>query len=69
LEKKVNEDQSIISAMEVLEKRGSLQTERIDTMRVDHSCPTVQSVLTKINGEMGTFPSINLKLSVKGLLI
>jgi CBS domain-containing protein len=65
LERKVNEDQSIISAMEVLERRGSVNADRVDTMRNEHECPTISSLLKKINNERGSFPAIPVKCSVK----
>ncbi|RKO86007.1 hypothetical protein BDK51DRAFT_8880, partial [Blyttiomyces helicus] len=40
LERKVNEDRNIISAMEALERRGSLASEHVGVMRSQHGCPS-----------------------------
>jgi CBS domain-containing protein len=64
LERKVLEDQSIISAMEVLERRGTVNSDRVDHLRIEHECPDIASVLKK--GEHpGDFPSISVKGSVR----
>ncbi|KAJ2998569.1 hypothetical protein HDV02_004384 [Globomyces sp. JEL0801] len=65
LERKVHEDRSIISAMEVLERRGTVNSERIDTLRNEHECPDVATVIDKVNQEMGDFPNIGVKSSVR----
>jgi CBS domain len=69
LERKVNEDQSIINAMEVLERRGTMNADRIDSMRTEHECPDVASVLTKGNKPFGDFASISVKSSVRDAAI
>ncbi|KAJ3271848.1 hypothetical protein HDV01_006133 [Terramyces sp. JEL0728] len=65
LERKVNEDQSIISAMDVLERRGTVNSDRIDTLRNEHECPDVASVIAKVNQEFGDFPGVSVKSSVR----
>ena len=69
LERKVNEDQSIINAMEVLERRGTMNADRIDSMRTEHECPDIASVLTKGGKAFGDFASISVKSSVKDAAI
>ncbi|KAJ3359521.1 hypothetical protein HDU91_004899 [Kappamyces sp. JEL0680] len=65
LERKVYEDQSIINAMEVLERRGNMNADKIDTMRTEHECPNIGSVLEKNGKHVGDFPSIGIKASVR----
>jgi CBS domain-containing protein len=71
LERKVFEDQSIINAMEVLERRygpkkvdarGNVHANKIDTMRTEHKCPSISSVLGERQGD---FPSVGVKSSVQ----
>jgi CBS domain-containing protein len=65
LERKVLEDQSIISAMEVLERRGTVNSDRVDHLRIEHECPDIESVLKKGEHPFGDFPSISVKSSVR----
>ncbi|KAJ1546777.1 hypothetical protein HK096_004740 [Nowakowskiella sp. JEL0078] len=54
LERKVNEDQSIVSAMEVLERRGTVDSDHVGQMRVQHSCPDLGNVIQKVALENNT---------------
>ncbi|KAJ1532412.1 hypothetical protein HK096_006924 [Nowakowskiella sp. JEL0078] len=54
LERKVNEDQSIVSAMEVLERRGTVDSDHVGQMRVQHSCPDLGNVIQKVAMENNT---------------
>jgi CBS domain-containing protein len=65
LERKVLEDQSIISAMEVLERRGTVNSDRVDHLRIEHECPDIETVLKKGDHPYGDFPSISVKSSVR----
>ena len=60
LERKVNEDQSIINAMEVLERRGTVNSDRVSTLRNEHGCPEISSLM-----KAGEFPKISIKASVR----
>jgi 3-dehydroquinate dehydratase len=66
LEKRVNEDQSIISAMEVLERRGNVNSEHAVSVRMTHACPSIAFVLNKMRGEgADPVPSVTVKSSVR----
>lgn len=65
LERKVLEDQSIMTAMEVLERRGNMNPDKIDTMRTEHECPDIASVINKSERKLGEFPSVGVKASVR----
>jgi CBS domain-containing protein len=67
LEKKVNEDASIINAMEVLERRGNMHSDRVVTLRNEHECPDIASVMKKNESSDGenSFPSVSVKASVR----
>lgn len=65
LERKVMEDQSIMTAMEVLERRGNMNPEKIDTMRTEHECPDIASVINKSGKKLGDFPSVDARSSVR----
>lgn len=68
LERKVYDDQSIINAMEVLERRGTLDSERAGAVRDNHGCPDLSFVLEKTSLYRKTdhkVPSVSLKSSVR----
>ncbi|EGF77349.1 hypothetical protein BATDEDRAFT_36036 [Batrachochytrium dendrobatidis JAM81] len=68
LERKVNEDLNIISAMEALERRGTVAAEHVGVVRQHHGCPDVGFVLTQTIGgqlEHGTVPEVSIKSSVR----
>lgn len=50
--------------MDVLERRGNMNPEKIDTMRTEHECPDIASVIVKGGKKLGDFPSIAVKSSV-----
>ncbi|KAI8800778.1 hypothetical protein BJ742DRAFT_840332 [Cladochytrium replicatum] len=66
LERKVNEDQGIVQAMEVLERRGTLASEHVGQMRIQHACPDLSSVLSKIAVENGhdDLPEVGIRATV-----
>ena len=61
LERKVIEDQSIINAMEVLEKRGSVSGDRASSLKSEHGCPEISSILA----DKDNFPRVSVKASVR----
>ncbi|KAJ3157450.1 hypothetical protein HDU86_003342 [Geranomyces michiganensis] len=67
LERKVNEDENIISAMEALERRGSMAADQVGLMRTQHGCPDVGSVLSQLEVEHmdHIVPEIPFKATVR----
>ncbi|KAH9266498.1 hypothetical protein BASA84_001107 [Batrachochytrium salamandrivorans] len=68
LERKVNEDLNIISAMEVLERRGTVAAEHVGAVRQQHGCPDIGFVLTQTTGDnmdYGLVPEVSIKSSVR----
>ncbi|KAI9091112.1 hypothetical protein DFS34DRAFT_635870 [Phlyctochytrium arcticum] len=67
LERKVNEDENIINAMEALERRGSVASEHVGLMRQQHGCPDVGTVLSQMNVDNidDDVPGIGVKATVR----
>ncbi|KAJ3012800.1 hypothetical protein HKX48_006080 [Thoreauomyces humboldtii] len=67
LERKVNEDENIINAMEALERRGSVHSDHVGHMRTQHGCPDVGTVLSQIDVEHmdNMVPEISIKATVR----
>ncbi|KAJ3148709.1 hypothetical protein HDU89_004559 [Geranomyces variabilis] len=67
LERKVNEDENIISAMEALERRGTMMADQVGLMRTQHGCPDVGSVLSQLEVEHmdHIVPEIPFKATVR----
>ncbi|KAI8818721.1 uncharacterized protein EV422DRAFT_536623 [Fimicolochytrium jonesii] len=67
LERKVNEDENIISAMEALERRGSVASEHVGRVRSQHGCPDVGTVLSTMEIEHmdHMVPEISIKATVR----
>lgn len=60
----MSEDESIITAMKVLERRGNVDADRIDTMKIEHECPNIHSILCK-DAKFGNFPCIDVRSSAQ----
>jgi CBS domain-containing protein len=65
LEVRVNDDQSIISAMDVLERRGAVGAEHAVEIRKKHGCPDIAYVLSKMSGSTDILPEVNSKATVR----
>jgi CBS domain-containing protein len=68
LEKRVNEDQSIISAMEVLERRGAFDSGHAGSVRQSHECPDIAFVIDQMildKSGCDVVPSVTIKSSVR----
>ncbi|TPX62265.1 hypothetical protein PhCBS80983_g00496 [Powellomyces hirtus] len=67
LERKVNEDENIISAMEALERRGSVASDHVGLMRSQHGCPDVGTILSQMDIEHmdSMVPEISIKATVR----
>ncbi|KAI9203729.1 uncharacterized protein BJ171DRAFT_139419 [Polychytrium aggregatum] len=66
LEKKVNEDQNIINAMEALERRGTAASDVVGAIRVQHACPDVASVILNSADQLqADVPEVSVKASVR----
>lgn len=67
LEKRVNDDKSIISAMEVLQRRGNIDADKAGAVRDQHGCPNVGSVLLNANAARNSdhSPGISIKATVR----
>jgi hypothetical protein len=61
LERKVNDDLSILTAMAVLERRGAVDGETGEHVRKSHGCPDLNYVL----GDHSKCPSVGIKVSVR----
>ncbi|KAJ3052419.1 hypothetical protein HK097_006292 [Rhizophlyctis rosea] len=66
LERKVNEDQTIITAMEALERRGTVGSEHVGQIRQQHGCPDVGTVLAQMEQEHhDEVPEVNIRATVR----
>lgn len=66
LERHVNDDQNIISAMEVLERRGTLNSGHAINVRQSHECPDILFVLNQMKlTKTEICPSVSIKSSVR----
>ncbi|KAJ3035467.1 hypothetical protein HDV00_003716 [Rhizophlyctis rosea] len=66
LERKVNEDQNIITAMEALERRGTVSGEHVGVIRQQHGCPDVGTVLAQMESEHhDDVPEVNIRATVR----
>ncbi|KAJ3280866.1 hypothetical protein HK104_000355 [Borealophlyctis nickersoniae] len=66
LERKVNEDQNIINAMEALERRGTVGAEHVGVIRQQHGCPDVGVVLTQMDSEGDEeVPEVGIRATVR----
>ncbi|RKP04019.1 hypothetical protein CXG81DRAFT_8810, partial [Caulochytrium protostelioides] len=59
LERKVQEDDGIVAAMEALERRGAVGAEQVGAMRALHGCPDVGAILT------AKAPEVSVRHSVR----
>lgn len=59
LERKVVEDDNIILAMEALERRGSVASDQVETVKALHGCPDLATLLS------ANHPEVDVKASVR----
>ncbi|KAI8925503.1 hypothetical protein BC831DRAFT_460579 [Entophlyctis helioformis] len=68
LERKVNEDQNIINAIEALERRGAVGADQVGAVRQQHGCPDVGFLIAQnnaVNDESDFVPEVSIKASVR----
>ena len=71
LERKTMEDMNIMSAMEVLERRGAVASEHVGALRLQHGCPDIGYVISQIEAgrqpmeSHSIVPEVSIKANVR----